>query len=219
MGLESATTIATLQSGNPTANDPTREGDDHMRMIKRVLKSVFPGSAGQGFAEAITASEAELNYVKGATSSIQAQLNTLSNAIGETAGNPSVPAGTNMLIYGSNPPLGWVRRTDINDYSVIVESAEANPGGGTGIDSPSLLIHYHDTGSHALTIAEMPAHKHDIKMTTTNPGPNGPFNGSSGTATGTTEEVGGGAEHNHGGTANVAYRPRHISVMLCYKVS
>ena len=180
MGLESATTIATLQSGNPTANDPTREGDDHMRMIKRVLKSVFPGSAGQGFATAITASEAELNYVKGATSSIQEQLNTLSNAIGETAGNPSVPAGTNMLVYGSSAPLGWTRRTDINDYAVVVESSLVNPGGGTGSDSPSSHIHYHDTGSHALTIAEMPAHKHDIKMTTANPGPNGPFNGGSG---------------------------------------
>ena len=219
MGLESATTIATLQSGNPTANDPTREGDDHMRMIKRVLKSVFPGSAGQGFATAITASEAELNYVKGATSSIQDQLNDLSNAIGETAGNPSVPAGTNMLIYGSSAPVGWVRRTDINDFGVVVESSLVYPGGGTGHDSPSVHIHYHDTGSHTLTIAEIPSHRHDIKMTTANPGPNGPFNGGSGSATEYTEYTGGGASHNHGGTANVAYQPRHISVMLCYKAT
>jgi len=219
MGLESATTIATLQSGNPTANDPTREGDDHMRMIKRVLKSVFPGSAGQGFAEAITASEAELNYVKGATSSIQEQLNTLSNAIGETAGNPSVPAGTNMLVYGSSAPLGWTRRTDINDYAVVVESSLVNPGGGIGSDSPSSHIHYHDTGSHALTIAEMPSHNHAIKMTTVNPGSTAPFNGSSGSDTEYTEYTGGGASHNHGGTANVAFQPRHISVLLCNKAA
>jgi len=219
MGLESATTIATLQSGNPTANDPTREGDDHMRMIKRVLKSVFPGSAGHGFATAITASEAELNYVKGATSSIQAQLNALSNAIGETAGNPSIPAGTNMLIFGTSAPLGWVRRTDINDFGVVVESAQANIGGGAGSDSPGEYIHYHDTASHTLTIAEIPSHRHDIKMTTANPGPNGPFNGSSGSATEYTEYTGGGASHNHGGTANVGFFPRHISVMLCYKAS
>lgn len=47
MGLETGTTIADLVATNPTAADPRSEGDDHIRLIKAVLKNdVISKSAG-----------------------------------------------------------------------------------------------------------------------------------------------------------------------------
>lgn len=78
MGLEATTTIAGLVQTNPVAGDELGKSDDHLRLIKTVLKTIFPGSGGSGFSIPITASEAELNFVDGVTSPIQTQLNTIS---------------------------------------------------------------------------------------------------------------------------------------------
>jgi hypothetical protein len=75
MSLETATTIAGLVNTNPTPSDAVSQGDDHLRLIKSVLKTQFPGVAAAGFAIPITAKETELNYLVGVTSAIQAQLN------------------------------------------------------------------------------------------------------------------------------------------------
>lgn len=46
MGLESATYISSLNVSNPVgASDSRREGDDHLRLIKAVLKNTFPSAA------------------------------------------------------------------------------------------------------------------------------------------------------------------------------
>ena len=61
MGIETATTIAGLDKTWPTGIDPVNKGDDHLRLIKQVLQDQFPGSGGNGFATAITATETEIN--------------------------------------------------------------------------------------------------------------------------------------------------------------
>ena len=38
MALESGTYISQLNSANPTTSDDVAEGDDHLRLIKAVLK-------------------------------------------------------------------------------------------------------------------------------------------------------------------------------------
>lgn len=43
MPIESAVYIDTLVATNPAQEDPVAEGDNHIRMIKQVLKSTFPG--------------------------------------------------------------------------------------------------------------------------------------------------------------------------------
>tara|TARA_R100000458_G_scaffold59403_1_gene69885 strand:- start:35 stop:301 length:267 start_codon:yes stop_codon:yes gene_type:complete len=45
MSLESASWVTQLNSSNPTASDPVSEGDDHLRMLKTVLKNSFPSSS------------------------------------------------------------------------------------------------------------------------------------------------------------------------------
>jgi len=64
--------IDDLNSSNPAAGDNVSEGDDHIRGIKNVLKTTFPSIDG-----AITATDTELNYVDGVTSSIQTQIDNI----------------------------------------------------------------------------------------------------------------------------------------------
>lgn len=83
MTVETATSISQLDATLPTSGDPKAEGDNHLRLIKSVLKTQFPnfGTA------AMTASVAELNYVVGVTSGIQAQFNTLTSTKAAKAGD------------------------------------------------------------------------------------------------------------------------------------
>lgn len=47
MGLEVATYVNDLNSGNPVgASDPKGQGDDHIRLIKAALKNTFPNAIG-----------------------------------------------------------------------------------------------------------------------------------------------------------------------------
>jgi hypothetical protein len=59
MALESATYIGQLEAANPTTSDPVDEGDNHLRLLKAVLKAQFP-SLGNA---AVTATAAQINQV------------------------------------------------------------------------------------------------------------------------------------------------------------
>lgn len=61
MSLESTTTIKGLVTTNPVAGDPVSQGDDHLRLIKAVLKNIFRSSDGLGFDAAITVSPSTIN--------------------------------------------------------------------------------------------------------------------------------------------------------------
>lgn len=74
MGLETTNTIAGLVSSNPATSDPVYNGPNHFWLVKAVLKNIFPGAGGVGFATPITATEAELNYSSGLSSNIQDQI-------------------------------------------------------------------------------------------------------------------------------------------------
>jgi hypothetical protein len=45
MALESASYVTQLNASNPTATDSINEGDDHLRMVKTVLKNSFPSAS------------------------------------------------------------------------------------------------------------------------------------------------------------------------------
>ncbi|XAI96490.1 putative tail fiber protein [Microcystis phage Mel-JY34] len=49
MALESATFLEELVGTNPTGSDNRSEGDDHIRLVKSVLKSTLPGLAGRAW--------------------------------------------------------------------------------------------------------------------------------------------------------------------------
>lgn len=74
MALEAATHLDELVSTNPTGSDDRSTADDHLRLIKAVLQTDFPNITG-----AMTASQAELNVLDGYTGNT-ADLNILAGA-------------------------------------------------------------------------------------------------------------------------------------------
>ena len=73
MALETGTYISQLNSSYPASGDDVSEGDDHLKLIKAVLKNQFSGLSGT---TAISSSEAELNILDGVPSTA-AELNIL----------------------------------------------------------------------------------------------------------------------------------------------
>ena len=61
MPLENADFIPELVDSNPTGNDDRRQGDDHIRMIKRVLLNTFPNVGAQ-----VTLTDEQLNALASA---------------------------------------------------------------------------------------------------------------------------------------------------------
>lgn len=78
MGLETGNYISDLVVTNPTSTDPKSQGDDHLRLIKSVLKTTFPLITG-----AVNVTHTALNYVANVTSDIQAQINAKAAIAGQ----------------------------------------------------------------------------------------------------------------------------------------
>ena len=106
MALESATYISELVDTNPTVSDPVGQGDDHLKLIKTVLKTQFSGLAGT---TAITTDESEMNLLDGGYEG------TAVVSTGESAGTKflredgdttcswqSIPAGTTINSNADN---------------------------------------------------------------------------------------------------------------------
>ena len=70
MGLESASYINNLDLDNPEQDDSVSQGDDHLRLLKKVLKQTMPGTGGQGWAKPIISTEDELNSLAGTSENI-----------------------------------------------------------------------------------------------------------------------------------------------------
>ena len=104
MPLETGTSISALNSSNPLAGDVVSQGDDHIRLIKNVLKTTFPGASAGGFAIPIIATEAQLNFVTGVTSNIQTQLN-------------------NKAAIGANTDITSLNSPNINSATAVTQAA------------------------------------------------------------------------------------------------
>ncbi len=61
MGLETGTYVNDLNTANPTSTDPKSQGDDHLRLIKSVLKNTFAGFPGLIVATGVEAQGATVN--------------------------------------------------------------------------------------------------------------------------------------------------------------
>ena len=147
MALESATYINQLVPFNPVGSDPKGQGDDHIRMIKQVLKNTFPNIAAP-----VLANEANLNYIT------------------DPANFPQ--RGMIQMFYGvaSDIPKGWLLcdgsgngTPDLRDRFILgagLSYAPASIGGS--------VSHTHAVGiaGTALTEAQMPNHRHAVMGST-----------------------------------------------------
>lgn len=160
MPLETGSVIEDLDQSWPLGGDPTNKGDDHLRLIKSILITQFPGAAGDGFAIPIVATEDELNFLSGVTANIAESITDLEDAVASLEVNLSAPTGTKIPFFNTAVPLGWTQDASNNDAMLrVVNSA----GGGTGgTVSPVTLnwSHTHSTGDWAITEAQMPSHNH-----------------------------------------------------------
>ena len=232
MGIENAQTIAGLDATWPTGSDPTNEGDDHVRTIKRVLQLTMPGVGGGGWAKPITATEDQLNFVTGATSNIQAQLDTLTGQVGGVPGTLYAPPGTRMLFHQESAPLGWTIDPSFTSHQ-IVASLPSEAGNVYGTDDPTNYVHAHGTALHTLTQHELPTHHHNMQAYNDavggrlsyvtsphqqrfrDPALNG--GGQESFNNGDTMETGGDGAHDHGNTLTAQYTPRSTGVVIASK--
>ena len=197
MSLETGTTIQSLVSTNPVLTDPVGQGDDHVRLIKAVLKASFPGAAGQGFAIPLTATEAQLNFVTGATSNLQTQITTNknnittnTNAIATHTGQINthtsqiaalntvidaleaepveIPSGSQTLFLQAAAPVGWTRNTSYDGRAVMLGAF-----GSGGTHNPLIMnlipAHTHPD-TFAATSGTTGAHFHSVDYTCINSG-------------------------------------------------
>jgi hypothetical protein len=238
MPIETASYISELVATNPPGNEPVGEGDNHLRLIKDVLKKTFTGGAS-GLAGPVTVTHTELNRLAGITSNIQSSITTL-NGIAYTQGlqitaletardlaleNFYAPAGTSMLFYQNAAPAGWVVNTASANRMVIISPVGGGFTGGTNDPLSITLNHAHTTGNFTLTTAHIPAHTH-LSYYNTDSGLGGGagsvlsvsgVSGSNGSAA--TSSVGSDAAHNHGATSSSLnnWEPRYLVCLRCTK--
>jgi hypothetical protein len=83
MTVETASYVSELNDTLPGSSDLKSEGDNHLRLLKTVLKTQFPNFG----TTAIAATAAQVNYLVGVTSAVQTQLNTLTTNKAAKAGD------------------------------------------------------------------------------------------------------------------------------------
>lgn len=213
MPIETGTTIADLSEDWPLGGDPVLEGDNHLRLIKSVLKTQFPGDLGDGLNIPIIATEVEFNFLSGLSGNIQGQLDSITNDDSLIA-----PAGTVLSFYQVAPPTGWTQLVTENDAMLRVVSGAGGGSGGTGSPTEGSFEHTHTTGDHILTEDEMPSHDHTYEGFTQTGGGSGPSL-NQGAITTTTGLRGGDSPHNHGitGVGTLVFTPKYIDMIIAVK--
>lgn len=167
MGLETGSTISDLNLSNPVPGDSVSEGDDHIRLLKKVLKNIFPGENGQGFSKPIIATEDELNSLVGISGNVQEILEQLA---GGAVNNLFAPKDTVMLFHNQAPPNGWTTVTTYNNHTIRIRATGGEGSGGEDNPINVAFTHTHPTKPHALSNAEMPLHGHAMFVSGTENG-------------------------------------------------
>jgi hypothetical protein len=113
MAKETATYISQLVATNPVASDSVSVGDDHLRMLKTVLKTQFSGLTGT---TAVASSEAELNILDGVTATA-AELNYLDlTTLGTSADSKALTQASGVVtIAGDVVVSGTTPKVTIGD--------------------------------------------------------------------------------------------------------
>lgn len=157
MGLEAGDFIDDLNQAWPLPSDKRRQGDDHFRLIKRVLKNTFPNLNA-----AVTATPADLNNVPPNLGDIITELLLHIEAPGSIKmwdlANKPIPDGW-VLCDGSTVP-GYGTVPDMRDRFVVAAGVTFNNGDTGGVNPPVAALAGGGAitiAGHALTRAELPA--------------------------------------------------------------
>lgn len=134
MSLESASWISELDASNPTTSDKKKQGDDHLRLIKSVLKASFPTASKAFYNPTASAKTADFTitaammntcfYVDTTAGTVTATLPSL--AVGDAGWECSfikTNTGTNPLFI--QPASGTLQSGEISGLS---KTRRAIPG-------------------------------------------------------------------------------------------
>ena len=151
MALESATYINSLNVSNPAATDVLSQADDHIRMLKQVLKSTFPNISG-----AVTPTHTQMNQA----------LVPIGGIIMWSGSAASVPTGWRLCDGGTvsrSDGSGNITVPDLRNKFVLCCGGStalptATPAigdtGGASSNTPTLAV---TVAAHVLTQAELPS--------------------------------------------------------------
>lgn len=138
MPLESANTISQLDEQWPNGSDSVDRGDDHIRLIKSVMKKTFPGPTGNGFSTPLTVDPALLNALAQTINDMKAAI-TNAQAIGNIIfRDDAVDPAT---LY---PGTTWTLLT--GDACIALATAQ-NAGQTSGENNPGVPLPYHTHGA------------------------------------------------------------------------
>jgi hypothetical protein len=210
MGLETGSTISSFITSNPTSSDPVNQGDDHLRLIKSVLRAQFPGVGGLGYATAITTTEAELNALHGLT-------------------NYYFLSGTRMPFAQAAAPTGWTQDTTDNATNRMLRVVNTTGGGVAGTNSP-ILNNAVPSHTHVFTGSALAAHTHtdaghahasavSFNGFQVNPANAGAVGGTSGIGYANIQSASAGtpAGTNAANAGAANWVPRYIDMIICAK--
>lgn len=148
MPLEQATTISQLDEQWPNGGDSVDRGDDHIRLVKAVLKGTFPGPDGKGFSTPLTVDPAILNSLAATLKNLEDKI-TNAQAVGNIIfRDDDVDPAT---LY---PGTTWSLLT--GDACIALATA-SNVGTMSGSNTPSVPLPEH---SHAISIEGVGNHTH-----------------------------------------------------------
>lgn len=149
MPLETAQFIDGLVITNPTGADAKSTADDHLRVIKSAIKATFPNVTG-----AVTPTHAQLNFVTGVTSAIQAQIDLKAGLASPVlTGTPSAPTatlGTNSTQLATTAFM-QAAIASVNAQTAIVVAVV------TGITQPAVAGSHYILTNVSLTTVTLPA--------------------------------------------------------------
>lgn len=142
MPVESATYISDLVPANPTSGDPASQGDDHLRLIKSVLKTTFPNLTGAapGVTAGIGIPAGVICYWYGSVGSIPsgwALANGATYSKLDGSGSIVAPSLINVFAYGTD--------------GVTAPAHAPGSFGGALSNTPTITIN-----GHTLTQGELP---------------------------------------------------------------
>lgn len=147
MAIESATYLSDLNVANPPGSDPVGQADDHIRLLKSVLKTTFPNLTGP-----VTSTQVQLNLGVIPTGCILMWS-------GSTTSVPSGYALCNGGTYSKSDGSGNVTVPDLRDRFIVGAGstyAVAATGGAVS-NTPTITV---TNEAVALTTNQLPAHTH-----------------------------------------------------------
>ena len=203
MTVESATYVSGLNANYPPGSDTISEGDDHLRLIKAVLKSTLPNAdeaingVHTGTTEPSPTSSGQLWFDTSGSGDLKVRNKANSAFTSVDTTSTAFPAGIITLWSGSSAsiPGGWTlcdgtsSTPDLRDKFVVGATSTYAVGDNATMGN---------TGPHTLTTAEMPAHTHTYNVSSgSDPKAGGGDANLTTVSSSTTGSTGGGGAHSN----------------------